>query len=91
MSLQSEVVLTSIAGSTENERLLVVILPGTGLELRQQTWGEGIGWFTQNSVPLYPHQLGELRATLGGSAVSSPRRNSFDTPSHLRIARAESA
>ena len=69
MSAVNEIVLNVISGSCSNERLVVVHRQSAGesrLELRQQTWGEGIGWFTQNSVPLETHQLSQLRATLGG-------------------------
>ena len=70
----AESTLSVIPSSNEGERLLVVLLKWEGesrLELRQQTWGEGIGWFTQNSVPVEPHQLAQLRTTLGGPATDS--------------------
>lgn len=94
-----EVTLAVIPGSVDGERLLVAHRHdsrGSRIELRQQTWGEGIGWFTQNSVPLEPQQLAQLRATLGATETSSARRSAFapsarPAPSHLRIAHAESA
>ena len=36
------------------------------IELRQQFWGEGVGWFTQSTVSLEPNQIGQLRSALGG-------------------------
>lgn len=48
--------------------MLVVLVTadnGSVLELRQQSFGEGIGWFTQSSVQLEPGQVAELRNTLG--------------------------
>lgn len=42
------------------------------VELRRQTWGEGIGWFTQNSLPLHPGQLAQLRGALGGPVAEFP-------------------
>lgn len=41
------------------------------IELRQQTWGEGIGWFTQNTMRLEPQQVAQLRTALGGTATFS--------------------
>ena len=81
MSKPQEVILAEIPGSCDNERLLVVHRHGqnrhgegyTRIELRQQTWGEGIGWFTQNTMPLEPQQVGQLRGALGGpSSFASP-------------------
>ena len=92
----TEVILAEIPGSSENERLAVVHrhdASGSRIELRQQSWGEGIGWFTQTSLPLAPEQLAELRAALGGASVATPRtftRGQRTTPSHLRVV-AESA
>lgn len=38
---------------------------GATIELRQQSWGPGIGWFTQSTVCLTPGQLAQLRLVLG--------------------------
>lgn len=95
-SQPTEVMLAEIPGSSENERLAVVHrhdATGSRIELRQQTWGEGIGWFTQTTLPLAPQQLADLRAALGGASTMAPRsysRGPRTTPSHLRVV-AESA
>ncbi len=71
MPQNSEVILAVIPGSTEKDRLVIAHRQTAGdsrIELRQQTWGEGIGWFTQHSLPLEPHQAAQLRATLGGKS-----------------------
>ena len=48
--------------------LVLVTLAGESLiELRQQSWGEGVGWFTQTSVQLEPSQVAALRQSLGQS------------------------
>jgi hypothetical protein len=69
MHALSELILATIPGAREDEQLEVALcqIPGEGskLELRQQTWGEGIGWFTQSRVRLEPSQVGELRGVLG--------------------------
>jgi len=109
-----EVTLSTIQGSDENHRLAVVLVtgvPGTALpasrvELRQQTWGEGVGWFTQTSIALEPEQVAGLKATLGSTSCGGAKSTgkaaatlpaSFRTarpiahPPHLKIARADSA
>src|SRR3954447_8534590 len=68
MSLPLETVLTTIP-SSETERLLVVLLQspeaGSRIELRQQSFSTGIGWFTQSTVQLEPGQVAALRNALG--------------------------
>lgn len=55
--------------------VVMVNVPGAGshLELRQQSWGEGIGWFTQSSVQLEPGQVADLRGVLGSTAAPLPK------------------
>jgi hypothetical protein len=77
-----ETTLTTLPGSVENERLLVVLVQSAGagsrMELRQQSFGEGIGWFTQSSVTLEPGQVAGLKNALGapsrGLATNLPRQ-----------------
>ena len=75
-----ETTLTIIDGSSANDRLLVVLCHtierGSRIELRQQTWGDGVGWFTQNTVPLAPEQVGPLRNALGGTGSMRPKPTS---------------
>src|SRR6188472_4475595 len=77
MNPASEVVLSTISGTTDKERLLIVLCQRAGessrLELRQQSFGDGIGWFTQSSIAMEPSQVAELRTALGtGSNRPSP-------------------
>lgn len=64
-----EWVLANLPGASGNDRLVVVLLrefgAGNRLELRQQTWADGLGWFTQSSLPISAEQLTGLRAALG--------------------------
>jgi hypothetical protein len=73
----AEIILATIPGAREDEQLEIALcqIPGEGsqLELRQQTWGEGIGWFTQSRVRLEPHQAAELRGVLGATANRTRR------------------
>jgi len=70
-----ETVLSTIPAS-ETERLLVVLIQspesGSRMELRQQSFSNGIGWFTQSSVQLEPGQVAALRNSLG--ATGRPAR-----------------
>jgi hypothetical protein len=70
MSVASETVLSSVP-SSETERLLVVLVSsrdhGSRMELRQQSFSTGIGWFTQSTVRLEPGQVAALRNALGSS------------------------
>ncbi len=73
--MQSDVVLATIPGGSDQDRLQVVLshdLDGRStISLRQQSWGGGVGWFTQASLDLTPDQLRQLRALGGVSAVSA--------------------
>jgi hypothetical protein len=71
----SETVLTAIPAS-DVERLLVVLvhLPdkSSRMELRQQSFSKGIGWFTQSTVHLEPGQVAALRNALGTCGGQRP-------------------
>ena len=75
MSLPSETTLTTIPAS-ETEQLLVVLVQspanGSRIELRQQSFSAGIGWFTQSTVQLEPGQVAALRNALGSAGSSRP-------------------
>ena len=90
----SETVLSTLLGTTDRDRLLVVLCldtaSGSRIELRQQSFGEGVGWFTQSSVALEPHQVAELRGVLGtgGNVAGGSARPSGHLPSaYSRISR----
>ncbi len=71
-----ETPITTIDGAKADERLCVVLChdaqSGSRVELRQQTWGAGLGWFTQSTIALDPSQLGQLRSALGGQGTVRP-------------------
>jgi hypothetical protein len=82
MNPAHDIVLSTISGATDKDRLLVVLSNEAGesrLELRQQSFGDGIGWFTQSTVALEPGQVAELRSALGtgGNRGPSPLPKSF--------------
>lgn len=72
MSHPLETILTTIPAAVETERLLVVLVRtadrASHMELRQQSFSKGIGWFTQSTVQLEPGQVAALRNSLGTTA-----------------------
>ena len=78
--MNSETVLTNIPAS-ETERLLVVLVQsphsGSRMELRQQSFSVGLGWFTQSTVQLEPNQVAALRNALGSSTPDRRLPRSF--------------
>ena len=88
--MRGETVLANLAGSHEHDRAIVVLCRQAGesrVELRQQSWGEGVGWYTQSTVALEPSQITGLRSALGAGStarLTSPAGPSF-SPRLLRI------
>lgn len=101
MSQQSETVLSTIPAAAETERLQVVLVQtadGSRMELRQQSFSKGIGWFTQSTVHLEPGQVAALRNSLGATGGRRPARplpREFSTIAPAawepRVVRADSA
>jgi hypothetical protein len=75
----TEVILSTLPAASEKDRLLLVLLQRAGessrIELRQQSFGEGVGWFTQSTVTLEPDQVSQLRSALGMTASTRSRTN----------------
>jgi len=75
---QHEIEIRILPGSSETERIAVVLCPageeGSRLELRQQSYSDGIGWFTQSTVRLEPSQVADLRSGLGMATSAAPAR-----------------
>ena len=77
-----ETILSTLPSVNDTERVLVVLVrshdsqdgEATYLEMRQQSWGEGVGWFTQNSLRLEPGQVADLRGVIGNVQSPLPRR-----------------
>ena len=72
-----ETILSTLPAASEKDRLLLVLVqhPGEGsrMELRQQSFSHGLGWFTQSTVVLEPDQVSQLRSALGMTAASRGR------------------
>lgn len=63
-----EQILAVLPGESDKDRLVVALRleqDGSGVTLRHESYGEGIGWFTQSRLDLLPDQIGQLRNLLG--------------------------
>ena len=91
-------VLATIAGSEPHQRLEVALTQGRdgrlAIDLRDQHYAEGIGWFDQRTLALDPRQFRQLKAVLGlnSSALEAfedepPATIPFPGPSTPRPAR----
>lgn len=70
----TETILSAIPALSDKDRLIVVLVQsaeGSRLELRQQSYGEGVGWFTQSTVQMEPGQVAQLRNSLGQAATGT--------------------
>lgn len=95
-----ETLLATLPGSNERERVLVIHIHGSEpsrMELRQQSYGEGVGWFTQSSVELEPQQVGQLRLVFGAApskvrgTAAAPKSPVLAGERGLRVYHADSA
>jgi len=66
-----EEILTTIAGMSSDSRLEVALCTGSAegryLELRRLSWGEGIGWYRQQTLRLDAAEAEGLLLALRGS------------------------
>ena len=96
MSLR-ETTLSELPGVGANERVLMVHvyvdrLAESRVELRQQTWAAGIGWFTQSTVCLTPSQVAALRSSLRSAPQTRASKPSLArSPFMPRVVHADSA
>ncbi len=69
--MNNESVLTTLPGAADTERVLVVLVQladgSSKVSLRQQSFGEGVGWFDQKSLDLDPEQFKQLRRGYGAT------------------------
>lgn len=96
-----ETTLATLPGSSDTDRILVVLTnrlaSGSRVELRQQSWCEQFGWYTQSTIEMEPQQVASLRVALGQapkppkSANRYATRNPHSAEFQPRIIRADSA
>ena len=67
-TMKRQTVLAEVPGKTRNEQLLVCLAGPAGetwkIELHQQRWAEGIGWYDQKVISLEPSQWRSLQQLL---------------------------
>lgn len=86
--MPAHTILATLPGSGPHQRVQVALhqKPDGGLqiELRDQHFGEGIGWFDQRTMSLEPRQWQQLQALLGTKATSDVLNEQADaTPATL--------
>lgn len=72
----TDTLLSVLPAAGPKDRLAVFLCHREGsshLELRQQSWGDGVGWFTQSSVRIDRSQLNGLRSALGVVRGAAPQ------------------
>ena len=83
------IILATIPSDQDDQRLQVIMdqeASGTKLRVEQQSFGNGIGWYTQSSVEIAPDQLPVLRQAFGMTGQSTPIRPKVDVSSaRLRV------
>lgn len=67
-----ETLICHLPSENTHERLAVVLCQdadGQRYELRQQSFGNGVGWFTQSCVVIEPDQAAALRNVFGAHPI----------------------
>jgi hypothetical protein len=69
--MEHEKILTTIIGANKTSRLEVALgqdaQGGRMIELRRLSWGDGVGWYCQQTLRLDPREAENLSWTLRGS------------------------
>ncbi|MFT5523491.1 MAG: hypothetical protein ACI9HK_001438 [Pirellulaceae bacterium] len=91
MHSYQETPLNLLPGECDTERLQVVLVQESGdshIELRQQSFSDTMGWYSQSTVQLSHQQWAALKMTMGGTFSNKRQKTPSWTP---RIVSAESA
>ena len=74
--MPARTLLATLPGPGPEQRLQVALVPGgngrLNIDLREQHYAEGIGWFDQRTLSLEPEQFKRLQAVLGLKASHAP-------------------
>src|SRR5262245_41534587 len=85
--MDARTILTVLPGPGPHERVEVSLAPGRDgrlmIDLRQQHYAEGIGWFDQRTMSLEPAQFKQLQAALGLKAAAWDDRQSDEPPATI--------
>lgn len=77
MQMLPETLICHLPSENDNERLSVVLcqdIDGQRYELRQQSYGNGVGWFTQSCVVIEADQASALRNVFGAHPIGRSRQ-----------------
>ncbi|MDZ4849066.1 MAG: hypothetical protein SGI77_07210 [Pirellulaceae bacterium] len=89
------VILATIDGSSESERLILSLVPcaldGQCIELQRQTWSDSLGWFTQSRVRVAREEVNGLRSALGNVSGTKRKMASLESPAILQFPAQHSA
>lgn len=70
--------LATLAGTAPGQRLEVALVTRrdgrVAIDLREQHYADGIGWFDQRTLELDPRQLRQLQAVLGEPSLRMAER-----------------
>lgn len=70
-AVQHETTLATITGANPDTLLEITLCPGHAdeqyLELRRLSWGEGVGWYRQQTLRLHADEAEELLLALRGN------------------------
>jgi hypothetical protein len=85
--MDAQIVLADLPGAGPHQRLRVALDQGDDgrltIELCEQHYAEGIGWFDQRSLSLEPGQFKRLQAVLGMKAASWDVQDRDEPPATL--------
>src|SRR5262245_39893982 len=85
--MDARTILTVLPGPGPHERVEVSLAPGRDgrlmMDLRQQRYAEGIGWFDQRTRWLERAQFRQLQAALGRKAAAWDDTNRGEAPATI--------
>jgi hypothetical protein len=85
--MDARTILTVLPGPGPHERLAVALVPARDgrlmIDLCQQHYAEGIGWFDQRTLSLEPAQFKRLQAALGLKAAAWDDSDSDEPPATI--------
>jgi hypothetical protein len=67
----SRAILAVIDGSDKHERLLLTAASNGSLALIQESWADGVGWYSQKTLTIKPEQAAQLRNVLGWAGAAA--------------------
>lgn len=89
--MERQTVIAEIPGSTRNEQLIVCLVESGGrgwkVELLDQRWAEGIGWYNQKVIDLEPAQWRALQQSFASHPQAAAMQTPLDPPATVPFVR----